>query len=117
MKSLRGLSTELPVAYGRARRLSTAFSVDRTERGGGLAALPLHPLQLLDAPWPVVAQQARERTVGQYASLRLAPRAVVGLVLGVADALDRRAADRAGVPVPSMHRHPLAKGGHLRGEL
>src|SRR4051812_7360537 len=64
-------------------------------------------LEVVDRLRPVVLQQPGERSVREELSARLAPRAVVGLVLGVDDALDRRLADRAGLPVLAMHREVL----------
>src|SRR5258708_25542772 len=49
-------------------------------------------------------EQARERAVGEDLAAGLAARAVVGLVLGVHDALHRRAAHRAGFAKSSVQR-------------
>src|SRR5439155_16455682 len=82
-------------------------------------ALPLAPprrLHLLQAPRPVVLQKPGERAVRQQHAARLAARAVVGLVLGVDDALHGRAAVGTRLAVAPMDGHPLAEGGHLFGE-
>ena len=65
---------------------------------------------------PVAVEQARQRAIGEQLAAGLAGRAVVGLVLGVADALHRRAADRARLAVLAVHRHLRAERGHLLGE-
>src|SRR6185436_15930213 len=87
--------------------------VERLRSGGHSPA----PLQLLDRPWPVILEQARQRSVRKHASPGLTTRAVVGLVLNVADALHACVADRAGLAVTPMHGHALAKGRHAFREL
>ena len=62
-------------------------------------------------------QEARERAVGEHPAAGLAARTVVRFVGGVADALDRRAAVRAGLGVAPVHRHAVAKGGDLLGKV
>src|SRR5215472_3060743 len=82
---------------------------------------PLHPaagggagfLQLLQAPRPVLLEEPRERAIGQEPSAGLAGGTVVRLVVGVDDALDRRAAVRTRLPVATVDGHPLPEGGHL----
>src|SRR5690348_18394890 len=89
----------------------------RGDDGGGSSGAPsrrLRPLQHLDAPRPVLAQEPRERTIGEQATVRLTARAVVGLVVRVADALHGRAAHGARLSIAAVHRHPFAEGGYLR---
>src|SRR5262245_53841827 len=77
----------------------------------GLTRLTARPalLELLEAFRPILLEQPRQRAVGEQAALGLAGRAVVRLVVGVDDALYRRAAHRA--------RHAeLAVDGHLGPE-
>src|SRR5262249_9796033 len=84
----------------------------------------LHPVpgggpglfELLEAPRPVLLEEARQRAIRQEPPSGLAGGAVVGLVVGVDDALDRRAAVRARLPVATVDGHPLPEGGHLLGE-
>ena len=83
----------------------------------GEAHGPRETLELVDGLRPVLPEQAREGAIGQQLAAGLAARAVVGLVVGVADALDGGAADRARLPVAAVHRHVRAKGGHLLGEV
>src|SRR5688572_27786496 len=66
--------------------------------------------------WPVAAQQAAQGAVGQHLAVGLAARAVVDLVLGVADALHQSLAGRAGLQVATVHGHIGAKRGDLLGE-
>src|SRR2546425_8855353 len=66
---------------------------------------------------PVGLEEARERAIGEHAATRLAGGAVVRLVVGVADALDGRAADGAGLPVAAVHGHALLERAHLLGKL
>ena len=71
---------------------------------------------LVDVAGPVVLEQAGQAPVGQHPPAGLAPRTVVRLVLGVADALHRRTAHRAWLPEAPVHRHRVVKGGDLLGE-
>ena len=73
-------------------------------------------LELLNRARPVLLEEPRERSVGQDLPARLAARAVVDLVLRAHDPLHARAAHRARLPVPAVHRHPLAEGGDALGE-
>src|SRR5687768_10439996 len=61
-------------------------------------------------------EQAGERAVGEDLAAALAARAVVRLAVRVDDALDLRAADRAGLAEAAVHGHALAKRGDLLGE-
>src|SRR5262249_40694754 len=81
-------------------------------RGAAAAAL----LQLLQGSWPIRAQQAGQRAIGEQLSAGLAGGAVVGLVLCVHDALNWRAADGAGLPVAAVDGHVVAECRHLLGE-
>ena len=63
-------------------------------------------LDVVDGARPVVLEQAGHRAVGQNAAARLAARAVVRLVVGVADPLDGRAADRTRLPEAAVHPTP-----------
>src|SRR6185503_3033748 len=74
-------------------------------------------LPLLDRPGPILLQQPRKRPVRQEPSSGLAAGAVVGLVVGVADSLNRRSADRAGFSEAAMHRHSFPKCGDLLRKL
>src|SRR5439155_464197 len=77
---------------------------------------PAPPFHLLEAPRPVVLEEPGERAVGEEHAARLAAGAVVGLVLGVDDALHGRAAVGTGLAVAPMDGHAVAEGGHLLGE-
>src|ERR1700742_2844357 len=74
-------------------------------------------LKLFEGARPVGAEQARERAVGEDAAVGLACGAVVGFVVGVADALDGRAAARAGEVEAAVHGHLRTEGGDLLGEV
>ena len=54
--------------------------------------------------------------VGEHAAAGLAARAVVGLVLGVDDALHGRPAHGTRLAVAAMHGHAFAKRSHFLGE-
>ena len=54
---------------------------------------------------PIIFEKSRERAVGENATLGLAARAIVGLVVGVADALNGGAADRAGLTEAAVDGH------------
>jgi len=76
----------------------------------------LEGFQLFQGAGPVFVEQAREGAVGQQAASGLAFRAVVGLVVGVADSLDLGAASRTRQAVAAVHRHRGAERGYLFGE-
>src|SRR5262245_8519073 len=73
-------------------------------------------LELLEGPGPVVPEQPRQGTIRRQAPAGLAARAVVGLGVGVDDALDRRAAVRAGLAPAAVDRHTRAECGHVLRE-
>ena len=62
---------------------------------------------------PVLAQEARKRTVGEQLPASLACGTIVRFVRRVADALNFRAAALAGLFVPTVHSHAFAKCGYL----
>src|SRR5690606_9431177 len=70
-------------------------------------------LELFQGLRPVAAKEAGERAIGEQAPAGLASSAVVGLVLSVGDALDRRAAHAARLSVAPMDVHLRAEGRHL----
>src|SRR6185436_4148571 len=74
------------------------------------------PSQVVDALRPIVLQQPRKGPVGKELSARLAARAVVGLILGIDDPLNRRIAHRTGLAVAPMHRHSLPESRDLLGK-
>src|SRR5260370_21680266 len=73
-------------------------------------------VHLLQGARPIFSQQPRQRTIGEEPPLGLALRAVVRLVIRVANPLYCRAADWARLTESSMHGHPFSEGGHLLGE-
>src|SRR6516162_8929787 len=73
-------------------------------------------LELVEGARPVLAQQARERAVGQELAAGLARRAVICFVGCVADPLDLGTAARAGLAVSPVNGHPLAKCCDFFGE-
>src|SRR5439155_6230491 len=83
---------------------------------GGVAGPESPRLQLLERAGPIFLEEPRQRTVGEQPPARLTGRAVVHLVLRVADPLHPRAAHGTGLPVPPVHRHALAERRHLLGE-
>src|ERR1700744_4487195 len=74
-------------------------------------------LKLFEGARPVGAEQAGERAVGEDAAVGLADGAVVGFVVGIADALDGCAAARAGKIEAALHGHLGTEGGDLLGEV
>ena len=70
----------------------------------------LERLELIESAGPVGAKQAGEAAVGEELAAGLARGAVVGFVVGVADALDGRATTRAGLAEAGVYRHLRAKG-------
>src|SRR5438093_6210856 len=100
------------------RRLSAASRRAPAAPGWRSAERSAAPrrLHLLEAPRPVALEEPGERAVGEQHAARLAARAVVGLVLGVDDALHGRAAVGTGLAVAPMDGHAVAEGGHLLGE-
>src|SRR4030095_14805999 len=70
----------------------------------------------LESARPIGLEQHRERAVGEETAVGLAAGAVVRLVLGVYDALHRRAADRAGLAEAAMDGHLRPEGCDLLGQ-
>src|SRR5258706_5402909 len=73
-------------------------------------------LNLLGGFGPVIAQDARKRTVGQEFVPGLATRAIVCFVGRVADALNLCATSRADLFISTVDRHPFAKCSYLFGK-
>src|SRR5689334_13916961 len=69
-------------------------------------------LQLLQAPGPILAQQPGHAAVREEPPVGLAGGAIVGLVVGIADPLNRSAAHGTRLAEASMHGHALPKCGH-----
>ena len=63
---------------------------------------PAQGLELFQSARPVLLEQARKRAVRQELAARLADGAVIGLVIGVADALHLGAAARARLAVAAL---------------
>src|SRR5713101_7644510 len=78
---------------------------------------PAALLHLFERARPVRAEETRERAVGQELAARLALRAVVGLVVGVADALDGGATVGAGLAVAAVDGHLGPEGRDALGEV
>src|SRR5258706_9916675 len=74
-------------------------------------------LQLVQTPWPVVFEQTRQGTIRQQLAAGLAFRAVISFVVGVDDALHRRAAHWTGFAVFAVHRHLVAKRRDALGKI
>ena len=66
--------------------------------------------QFVEGAGPVFAQEAGETAVGEDLAVGLALSAVVGLVVGVADALDGLAAGGAGLSEAAVNGHVFAEG-------
>ncbi len=97
--------SRLPLLRSSGRRADAIFT-----------GAPGHALQFVQRARPVFSQQARQTAVRQHAPFRLAASAVIGLIVCIADALDRIAAPRTWLPIAPMHRHLLAERGHLSQE-
>src|SRR5687767_11476473 len=76
-------------------------TVITSTRARSLAPLGMTFLKFIQAPRPIVLQQARHRAVRKQSSTGLTPRTIVGLVVGIPDPLHRCAADRAWLPESS----------------
>src|SRR5690606_15323177 len=79
----------------------------------GLAPLP----QLVQRPRPVSLEDAGKGAIRQQLTVRLAARAVIGLVLGIDDPLHRRAARRTGQVVAAVDGHAWPEGRHLLRQI
>ena len=66
---------------------------------------------------PIIFQEPRQRTVGEYPPACLTARAVVGFVVGVADPLHRGSADGTRLAEPAVDGHAGTKRGDLLGEI
>src|SRR5436305_11157402 len=75
------------------------------------------PRQFVDRLRPILFEQARQRAVGEELTVGLAARTIIGLVVGVADTLDGRAADRARFSEFSVDGHLVAERGDLGREI
>ncbi len=84
-------------------------------KGRGLAFL--EGFELVEGAGPVGAEETREAAVGEDFSVGLALGAVVGFVVGVADALDGLAAGGAGLFEATVDGHVFAEGGDFFGEV
>ena len=73
--------------------------------------------KLFEGAGPIGPQQARKAAIGEDFAAGLAGGAVVGFVVGVANALDGAAATRAGLAEAAVDRHFGAKGGDVFGEF
>src|SRR5215469_1537509 len=82
-------------------------SVRRRTRASRSAALEL--FELLERLRPIALEQPRETAVGEELSASLTTRAIVRLIVGVADALHRIAAARAGLAKAPVHYHSFSK--------
>ena len=80
-------------------------------------SLAFPAFQLLERAGPVLAQQARQRPVGQQAAARLTRDAVVRLVRRIRNSLHRRATDRTWLAVSAMNGHAFPEGRHLLREF
>src|SRR5260370_20307320 len=89
----------------------------RTGSTASKASLSSEGLQFLERARPVFAQQARQSAIGQQLSAGLAARAIVRLIVGIADALDLRAAAQAWLLVSAVHGHAFAKRCYFLGEF
>src|ERR1700694_3209992 len=74
-------------------------------------------LHLLERARSVRAQETRKSAGGEAPAARLALRAVVRLVVRVADALDGGAAVGAGLAVAAVDGHRGPEGRHALGEV
>src|ERR1700733_3620678 len=81
-----------------------------------VASAPLQRLQFIQRPRPIGAKQPRQGPIREHPAARLALRAIIGFVVGIANALHRLAAARARQPIAPMHRHVFTKRGHLFGK-
>src|SRR5215207_7700558 len=79
---------------------------------GGL----VYSFQVVEGARPALLEQPRKRAVGEDLTAGLAARAVIRLVLGVHDALHRRAAYGARLAVASMDGHVFPERGDLFGK-
>src|SRR6201996_3769597 len=76
-----------------------------------MALFALERFQFVERARPVGAEESGERAVGEDAAVGLAGGAVVGFVVGVADALDGRAATWTGKIEVAVHGHFGTEGG------
>jgi hypothetical protein len=70
-----------------------------TETGAAHASTALQGLEFIQGARPIRAQQPRQSPIRKHPALGLAPRAIIGFIVGIADALHRLAASRARLAV------------------
>src|ERR1700757_4489721 len=80
------------------------------------ASAPLERFQLVQRSRPVGAEQARQAAICQDFPASLASRAVVGLVVGVADAQDFFTASWTRLAIPPVNGPAFPKSRYLFGE-
>ena len=92
--------------------------VDRAVQAAGVRGgyFFLEGFELVEGAGPVGAEEAGEAAVGEDFAAGLAGGAVVGFVVGVADALDGCGAAGAGEIEAAVHGHVGAEGGDFFGE-
>src|SRR5712664_2185152 len=73
-------------------------------------------LELLKRARPVRSQEPRQTSIGKNFSSRLASSAVVRFVVRVANPLNLFSTSWAGLAIPSVNRHVLAKRGDVFGK-
>ena len=75
--------------------------------------MPLLCFKLFKGARPVFFQQTGQRPIRQQPAAGLTPGAVIGFSGGVANALNRFAANRTGFSIATVDSHVFAKGGHF----
>ena len=73
--------------------------------------------EFVEGAGPVCAEEPGEAAVGENFSVGLALGAVIGFIVGVADALDGLAAGWAGFSEAAVDGHVVAEGGDFLGEV
>jgi hypothetical protein len=82
-----------------------------------ISSATLESFQFVQGARPVGTQQSRQTTIGKHLAPRLAARAIVGLLVGVANAQDLVSTARTGFAITAMDRHVFAEGRHLFREF
>src|SRR3954468_21786826 len=93
----------------------TRLVTDSPQSGAGELRMLLFPG--IHGLGPILPEQTAQGAVGQHFAAGLAAGAVVDLIFGVADPLDRGATNRAGLAEAPVHRHTGPKRRYLLGEI
>ena len=90
--------------------------IEKKNKSNAWRLFPLQRFKFIQSARPVGAQEARETAVGEYFATSLTARAIVGFVVGVADALDLLATARTRLIEFAVHSEVGTERSHALGK-